>query len=124
MFDPLTLGEQELLDLFRYRTDKYYVIGAQSADILDHEECHALFHVNDAYRKKVLNLLDKHEKDTASIKDWLINENGYHHSVIMDEVHAYTSASRDLFEIHNISFPEELHKKLRKLKSQYMKDAE
>lgn len=121
LFDPLTPGEQDLVNLFRFRTDKFYIIGAQDQEVLDHEECHALYHVNEKYRKEVDKVLTKCAWDISSVEK-TIRRMMYHPSVVMDEVHAYTSsADREWFKSNSLTFPDKVHKELRAIKRRHFK---
>jgi len=65
LFDPLTEAEQKILDLIRYRTDKYYIIGsAKNCDdsINKHELLHAYFYLNQEYQKQVMKTVIKDKK--------------------------------------------------------------
>jgi hypothetical protein len=122
LFDPLTPAEKEFVDLFRYREGKYYIIGAQDdGDTLDHEECHALYYVNDEYRKQVDQILASEAFDVSHVEKQ-IKRMMYHPSVIMDEVHAYISTGdRGWFKEHSLEFPEKAHKRLRAAKEKHFK---
>lgn len=94
-FDPLTDAEQEIVDLFRFRTDKFYIIGTSSdgdGDALDHELCHGLYYTCEEYRQSVDNCLN--DFDLEDIFSFLL-EKGYCGEVLQDEAHAYISASAE-----------------------------
>jgi hypothetical protein len=124
LFDPLTEEEQAFVNLFRYRTDDFYIIGSQEGSgALDHEECHALYYTNPRYRAQVLALLAEHKNVTKELYAWL-SENMYHPSVHDDEVHAYMSADIEYIQEKGVGLPgkaQELHKALRALKRKYFK---
>lgn len=119
LFDPLTKDEQKIVDLFKYRTDKFYLIGAgenSGKDTVDHEVCHGMYYTCDEYREEVQQVLD--EYDLSELESYLLS-NGYCQEVLMDEVHAYISASRDYLEENEFEIDDDLHKRLRQLKKKY-----
>lgn len=122
LFDPLTSLEQELLDLFKYRTDKFYIIGAQqdSPSTLEHEVCHGLFYTDDAYRQAVQKLLQTHKKNLKDVYSY-VSSMMYHESVLDDEVHAYVSANPQYLQDEGVAFPVELHKRLAALRNKHLK---
>lgn len=135
LFDPLTPGEEDVVELLKWRQDKFYVIGthAESGEdwVMDHEVCHALYYINEAYRVNVdealVEALDSEPKLAnmyTMLKSW-----GYCDEVLADECHAYISADykwlcdekEDELDKFDIEIPEELHKQLRKIKKKYFK---
>ena len=126
LFDPLTKKESKLLNLFKDRTDTYYVLGINSTDeeqALDHEICHGLFYTNQDYKEEVLEALKPY--DLANLKDWLI-EIGYCEEVLDDECHAYISADYDWLveekKASNLDLLKDLHDKLIDIKGKYFKE--
>ncbi len=93
-FDPLIAKERALLDLFEdKRGTKFYVIGT-TKDVktvtLEHEIAHGLFYTEPEYREEVIETLGTLNPNTRQrIESWLSASEGYHPSVIQDEVHAY-----------------------------------
>jgi hypothetical protein len=121
LFDPLTKEEQEIVDLFRYRTDKFYLIGTADdgdEDAYDHEVCHGLFYTSDDYREAVLTELKEH--DLKHLHKFL-KLNGYCAEVMDDEAHAYISASGDYLEEKGIDFDKGLQKTLQRLNKMFLK---
>lgn len=119
IFDPLTEEENELLELFKYRTDKYYIIGAQdsSLDVIQHEICHGLYYKIPEYKKKVDVLINK----AIKAKDQLVlifmehlGEIGYHEDVFVDEINAYYATEPEA-TYHGVSFNKNLRNKLKAL---------
>jgi hypothetical protein len=100
LFDPLTDQEKNILDLLKYRTDRFYVIGSNTDDVLSHELCHALYYSNDTYRTEVNKILNKHKKEIKKAFDFLLNL-GYHEKVLYDEFQAYI-LDGDFFKNHNV----------------------
>lgn len=103
-FDPLTLEEQSLLDLFKNVEHPFYIIGVygdsasdQKLKTVRHEIAHGLFYTNPEYRDKILNVLSKYNLD--EFKEWLRSLGGYHESVLDDEVHAFTLTGSDKMKI-------------------------
>jgi len=121
LFDPLTEAEEEIIELFRYRTDKFYVIGTGvgNEEAIDHEICHGLYYTIPKYRAAVDAALD--EWDLSEVEDWLRSKK-YCEEVLKDECHAYISADSEYLGDQGVTPCEELHKKLRKIKSRFFKD--
>lgn len=136
LFDPLTDFEQDVVNMLKCKQGKFYVIGTYGTEedddpsgSLDHEICHALYYIDDAYRHEVDASLKKYTNNLKPLKKMLIDW-GYDHSVLDDECHAYISAdfdwlkekkAKDLKKF-NVVLPEQLHKDLRKLKNFYFKE--
>lgn len=136
LFDPLTPAEQDIVDLFKDRSDKFYIIGGhrdteETEDIIQHEICHALFYVDDKYQKQVLKALLKAEKK-PKFKNFykLLAHWGYAPSVFRDEAQAYICANWDwlygeeqLEELSKfrIVIPEDLYDELASIKRKYFK---
>lgn len=117
--NPLSKREKELLNKLPQDGKAFYVIGAFQGgreDVIKHEKCHALYFTNTEYKKEVNQALDKY--NIENIKEY-IKKLGYHESVLLDEVHAYVSASYDYLKEKKVSYPEELRKKLNELVEQY-----
>lgn len=94
LFDPLTTEEIELLNLFKYRTDHFYIMGAQNADTLRHELSHALYDSNTKYRTEIDNYINKNKKQLAKAKKYILDK-GYAKEVINDELQAYITDNDD-----------------------------
>lgn len=101
LFDPLTEEEKALLDLFRYRHDNFYVIGANDSSVTRHELSHALYSYDIKYKVAIDGLCFKHKKELSKIGKYLINK-GYHKDVINDEIQAYITDNEDSFIINNL----------------------
>lgn len=75
----------------------FYVIGTHGRlgfidpSTLKHELCHALFHLNQEYSRRVLEVLA--QVDTAPLVAYLRGL-GYHEHVLLDETNAYLVADR------------------------------
>jgi hypothetical protein len=91
LFDPLTSQEEELINLFKDRDDKFYVIGATSdrQDVIDHEVCHGWFYVSSSYASKVVEHINYYYD--SMVQQFLMHllSMGYHADVIYDEFNAY-----------------------------------
>jgi hypothetical protein len=96
LFDPLTDQENRLLDLFRYRNDNYYIIGAQNNSTLRHELSHALYGFDNKYKNEIDNYINKYKKGFGKIIKHLL-EKGYDKSVLNDELQAYVTDNDDEF---------------------------
>ena len=113
LFDPLTDEEKNMLECFKYRSDKFYIIGVSedSGDTLDHEICHGLYHTNDEYNGAVNKVLTAHAKDLSSIYDFL-KRKGYSPAVWKDEANAYIANNYDYFIDEGVQVNKTLHNKL------------
>jgi hypothetical protein len=92
LFNPLLEKEQRLLALLGKEKGQFYVIATfkdDDPDTLDHELCHALFFLDDGYRKSVQKILKG--KDVSAVHGYL-KMKGYHRAVWTDEVNAYLTA--------------------------------
>lgn len=81
--------------------DGAYLIGVtQGAQLDAHETTHAMFHIDDAYRAKVLDVLTdtKHTSMVRKFQDILMNR-GYAEVTTLDEVNAYiTTGDHNFFK--------------------------
>lgn len=102
LFDPLTPEEQELLSFFRYRHDKFYIIGANDKAVLRHELAHALYSNDIQYAKKINELCTKFKKALTKTRKYILDK-GYHEDVLNDEIQAYVTDNDDEFIIKNTS---------------------
>ena len=100
LFDPLTEEEQNLIELLKYRSDNFYVIGAQDDAILRHELAHALYNFSEEYAKKINSILDENKTTMRKTRNYII-EKGYHPDVLNDELQAYITDNDDEFIIEN-----------------------
>ena len=96
LFDPLTTEESELISLFRYRNDDFYVIGANDESTIRHELSHALYAYNKQYKKHIDIICHKYDKKLNKIKQYLLDK-GYCNDVLNDEIQAYTTDNDDDF---------------------------
>ena len=103
LFDPLTIEENRLLDLFRYRKDSFYIIGAQNNATLRHELAHALYASNEQYKREIDNFIKKYTNKFKKLSNILLKK-GYCKEVINDEIQAYITDNDDS-EIINSACP-------------------
>lgn len=101
LFDPLTTEEKRLLDLFKYRKDNFYIIGAQNNSTLRHELSHALYASNLNYKKEIDKLIQLNKHKLKKITRILLNK-GYCKEVINDELQAYITDNDDAEIINNV----------------------
>jgi hypothetical protein len=94
LFDPLTIEETELLNLFKYRNDHFYIMGAQNAETLRHELSHALYDSDIKYRTEINKYINKNKKQLDKAKKYIL-EKGYDQEVINDELQAYITDKDD-----------------------------
>lgn len=98
-FDPLTNKEKALLDLFKKMRGRFYVIGTTEkskdfAELLRHEFVHGLFYTVARYRRDVRDCL--RSRDISDFRKALADiKIGYHPSVFLDEINAYTLTTPD-----------------------------
>jgi hypothetical protein len=91
-FDPLSKKEKQLLRLFKDLRGRFYVIGiygSSAKDFVTHELAHALFFLDDSYRKAVHKAMRGYNTTKLARK---IAEAGYANHVIPDEIQAYIIA--------------------------------
>ena len=98
LFDPLTQEEQWLLELFKYRHDNFYIIGAQTYAVLRHELAHALYSHDKKYAAQINAILDKNKSKIKATRKYILDK-GYHEDVINDELQAYITDNDDEFII-------------------------
>ncbi len=124
-FNPLTINEKKLLQALQSRKgEKFYVIGTfgSAPDTLEHEIAHGLFYTNPIYKKKVLAIIDS---IPLAAKKPLIayfkRSEGYHDSVIIDEIHAYLLSEVEFLEMRGVPMQPLVpyHKKLLKVYRAY-----
>lgn len=101
LFDPLTDEEKELLDLFKYRQDDFYIIGANDEATIRHELAHALFAYSISYRNKINDICKIYKRQLTPVVKYLIDK-GYHKDVINDEIQAYVTDHDDDFILANL----------------------
>lgn len=119
LFDPLTDQELSLLNLFKYRNDKFYIIGANDDTIIRHELAHALYYHNDNYSQSINQLFNTHKNSIARIAAYIINK-GYHKDVLYDELQAYITDNDNEFIIDNT--PQDLLNEVNSLYKEYALD--
>lgn len=100
LFDPLTNEETRLLELFKYRTDSFYIIGAQNNSVLRHELSHALYASNIKYQKEIDSFISKNRKKMNKIIKYILGK-GYCEDVLNDEIQAYITDNEDIEIINN-----------------------
>ena len=94
LFDPLTPEESNLLNLLKYRTDRFYVIGSQDNLTLRHELAHALYDSDANYRFEIDKFLSKHKTKLSKSYKYLLDK-GYCKEVLNDELQAYITDNDD-----------------------------
>jgi len=121
LFDPLLSEEQKLVDLFRDKSGRFYVIGTHEGhkSAIGHEICHALWYLDDVYQLAAETIVNTMENESViqEIKSWLLGQ-GYCENMLEDEIHAYIAH----YPQHVIKKFGELPKgsdKLLKLKEKY-----
>jgi len=117
LFDPLTSNEKKLLDFFKYRNDKFYIIGANDDSVLKHELCHALYYTNENYRRDIDQLIEKSKNKVKHIIKYILDM-GYSKSVIYDEVQAYV-LDGDYLKEKDINIPGDFLLKVKNIYKKY-----
>ena len=117
-FDPLTPDETTLLDLFKHRSDQFYIIGVSSGeakeDALEHELTHAQFYLNEPYRQEVTEYITQHRAKFGKIFEYVAKH--YHPDVHLDEVNAYVACNYDWLVEKGIAPPSKHHEYLVELR--------
>jgi hypothetical protein len=91
-FDPLSEKEKALLRLFKGLRRRFYVIGIYDSGAkgsFTHEVAHALFFIDDRYRKAVRKAMRRYDTSKLAKR---IADAGYASHVIPDETQAYIIA--------------------------------
>lgn len=115
-FGELSDFERDFLNHFSNIEGTFYVIGSNDdQDTLEHEICHALFYIDDIYRKNVSELINNNINSLRSVFNKM-KDMGYHDDVALDEVHAYVSANPDWLDSNKVPYDKGLTYKLRELK--------
>lgn len=122
LFDPLTLAEQRIVDLVKYKSDKFYVIAygkeGLDPDTVKHELAHALYYTNPEYHKEMLKLASG-----TSILTEFLTMKGYNTSVHNDETQAFISCDcKWLKDKYGIDVPADLEKKFKDVFTKYYKE--
>jgi hypothetical protein len=120
LFDPLTENEKFIVDSFKHRSDKFYVIGSNSKDVLNHELCHALYYYNENYRNEINILFEKNKSKLNKAAKHLIKI-GYRKDVVFDELQAYI-LDKNYFEDLEIEIPLSIKEQVFNLKKKYGKN--
>jgi hypothetical protein len=91
------IEENELINLIteipREELPYSYIIGMwkDSTDVLDHELAHALFGTNSGYKIKQIENVSRLPKDVYNSFSKELLKEGYHRTVLLDEMQAYMS---------------------------------
>ena len=97
-FDPLSFKEEMFLDMFaNEQGEKFYIIATYTMDndkkwekeVIKHELAHALWYVNDEYKKQVNKILKTADKDAYDKFRATLIRKGYAAPVMKDEFQAY-----------------------------------
>lgn len=100
LFDPLTTEETRLVELFKYRGDNFYIIGAQNNSVLRHELAHALYGANPKYKKEIDQFLYRNRHKIKKVSNYILSK-GYCKEVLNDELQAYITDNDDTEIINN-----------------------
>jgi hypothetical protein len=88
-FDPLTIEEENLLSLFiNPPKNNFYIIGANSQDVLNHELNHALYAHSQDYSNAVNKTFDANLENIKYALEHLLDK-GYCKYLLYDELQAY-----------------------------------
>jgi len=103
LFDPLTIEEKNLLGLFTNAPqDKFYIIGANDTQTLNHELNHALYAHRQDYANDINKIFDANLEHIKYALEYLLNK-GYCRYLLYDELQSYILDADDdiLSLIHN-----------------------
>jgi len=116
-FNPLTEKGKEILNLFKGKIRKFYVIGTygKKDDSIEHEIAHALFYLFPMYKIRVLFEMGKH--DLSKIEKRIKKTSGYAEDKLRDETQAYLIQGHEMVGRGH----EELRKKIRTIFDEYYK---
>lgn len=89
LFDPLIPEEKNLIFLFANApSDKFYIIGANDTDTLNHELNHALYAYSTSYQTEVNKVFDANLEHIKYALAHLLNK-GYCQYLLYDELQSY-----------------------------------
>ena len=90
-FNPLSKKEKNLLRVFTNIKGDFYIIGTFGLKkTLKHEIAHGLFYTNNSYKKEILKVLSKINKECQNkLNKYLSDSGGYHKNSWQDETQAY-----------------------------------
>lgn len=121
LFDPLTEKEKYFLDMFKDRTDKFYIIATASKEdeenSFNHELLHALYYTNKNYKTKANKILKG--VDLKSLYKGL-KKIGYCDDVLLDEAQAYMGSDTTVLYENKIDFSVNKAQELEKLARRYL----
>ncbi len=87
-FNPLSLKERKLLNLFKDQSTQFYIIGThEKCNSFKHELGHAMFYMDSNYKFEVVKIIKRFKLN--KIKKKLISI-GYCNPVLNDEINAYS----------------------------------
>ena len=118
-FNPLSEKEKLLLEQFKEKSHPFYILGVNRKkpnveEYIEHEANHGLFYIDENYKNKVLETLEKF--NISEIEQELLS-NGYNKNSLKDEVHSHIIDKEWIFEA---SLPQDLQKQLREINSRYL----
>jgi len=95
-FDPLSLEEQAVLDLFRNIPHPFYLVGTYEGrqatrQVLRHELAHALFYLDLNYQSSISQIIQENEAGLSPMFE-MVQRLGYHPDCFLDEIQAYLVA--------------------------------
>ena len=127
-FNPLSKEEKMLLRLFKNkRKKKFYIIATfknSSRHFFKHEIAHGLFYTDLKYKKEVIKILKKCDKNIIkNINHHFFKSASYHKKVWFDETHAHIMADLNLLKRYGINSYKllEINKELNKIFNKYYK---
>jgi len=126
--DDLNEEEQALVNLLLLMKKPYYVIGTCMDTFqvaLEHEKTHALYFLNENYRKKVNEILAEADKKLIDTMHDYLNPS-YHPKNFLDETNAYIATDYKAFA-RRINVDEEgfkTHQALSEVREEYMREVD
>lgn len=125
LFDPLTPEEQKLIDLVRYRYDKFYVIGVsdrdKDGDVKKHEICHGLYYTDPEYKNSVEQVFNTHQDSLWLCElELALSKRGYADHVLRDEIHVHTMIDHQwVMRQLNIIIPSIIIEQMQNIRKQF-----
>jgi hypothetical protein len=114
-FDPLSEKELKFIKrlfLIAQNHLKFYVIATYkgTGNAFDHELCHALYYVNDEYRRGMKRILKGQDLTSVNVA---LKQLTYHPSVWLDEAQAFMATGMKALTCRGAKVPKELVKEVK-----------
>lgn len=92
-FTLLRKCEKEVLQQLPSNNNFYLIASYKgvNSDVMDHEIAHAMFYLNQDYKKEMTKLVSLHIDKLSNLSNWILKS--YGENVLIDELQAYLSTS-------------------------------